>query len=209
MGKPARSRQPHAERDRTGRSLPVFRAAATLLSGCRRDRDPDRDRPCCPGPWCWALDDPARSRRRRARRPCCLSLASDARAYSRRRPAGRTTDPRSCIFWPGVLSGMRWPELWASASALVAISRPAAAAIDKGLIIIEGGLLRSLGFHCGSPAISADLGRSASLACGNAGTRHRVPSPAPQAQASRGEPYCRGDMDCAQSRLRARVPSRA
>src|SRR5262245_65891442 len=44
---------------------------------------------------------------------------------------------------------MRWPELWAWPSALVAISRPAAAAIDNGLIIIEGGSFGSLRVHYG------------------------------------------------------------
>src|SRR6476469_7049143 len=52
---------------------------------------------------------------------------------------------------------MRWPELWASASALVAISRPAAAAIDKGLIIIEGWAPSFIGFPL---RISSDLCRS-------------------------------------------------
>src|SRR5262245_66316913 len=105
---------------------------------------------------------------------------------------------------------MRWPELWASASALVAINRPAAAAIDKGLIIIEGGLLRSLGFHCGSPSdlyrVLAAVPPSPAATPGHGlAFRHRRRKRMRVA----AKPYCRGDMDCAQSRLRARVPSRA
>src|SRR5262249_33929280 len=45
---------------------------------------------------------------------------------------------------------MRCPELWAWPSALVAISRPAAAAIDKGLIIIEGAPSVRCAVRCGS-----------------------------------------------------------
>src|SRR5436190_2245739 len=52
---------------------------------------------------------------------------------------------------------MRWPELWAWPSAVVAISRPAAAAIDSGLIIIEDGLLR---FVAVPLRISGGLSRS-------------------------------------------------
>src|SRR4029453_3843323 len=54
---------------------------------------------------------------------------------------GRGPERGSCIFWPGVLCGIRWPELCAWPSALMPIKTAVAAAIDRNLLIMEGGLL--------------------------------------------------------------------
>src|SRR5262249_15807710 len=64
-----------------------------VVSGCRRDRDPDHDCPCCPCRWFREFAGRARSRRGRARPPCCPARACADRGHNRMLRDGRAPSP--------------------------------------------------------------------------------------------------------------------
>src|SRR5262245_8655954 len=189
--------QPDEKRDRGARS-PCASSVRSVASGRRRDRDPGRDRPCCPCRWFQVLAGRARSPKRRVGRACCPFPASHDPGHNRMRRDGRAASPG-----PAYAVRVRGPGSSFARSRARSCRSAVPPPRRRSRVCSPWRVAPSV--HIVPPRISAAA--PSSLSSGQRPGRLDVPSAKPETRPRPGSKsgfrrgLLRDDMDCAESWL--------